>query len=69
MKYLVVFEQGEQGQWGAYVPDLPGCTAVGTTKTEARELIAESVRMWVETARAKGWPVPAPNSSAIKIAV
>ena len=28
MKYVVCFER-EGNSWGAYVPDLPGCVAVG----------------------------------------
>ena len=28
MKYLLIFEKGESS-YGAYVPDLPGCVAVG----------------------------------------
>ena len=35
MEYVVVFERGESS-YGAYVPDLPGCIAVGETKEEAR---------------------------------
>src|SRR5438105_3655076 len=69
MKYLVIFEKGQSGQWGAYVPDLPGCTAVGATKAEARDLISKSIRLWLATARAKGWEIPAASSSALKLAV
>jgi predicted RNase H-like HicB family nuclease len=69
MRYLVIFEKGSDGTWGAYVPDLPGCTAVGTTKTEAKALIGESIRLWIETAQERGWEVPAPSSSSLKLAV
>lgn len=30
MRYMVVIEKGET-RYGAYVPDLPGCVAVGET--------------------------------------
>ena len=33
MKYLVVVESGPTS-FGAYVPDLPGCVAVGSTREE-----------------------------------
>ena len=69
MTYLVVFEKAADGEWGAYVPDLPGCTAVARSKAAAKSLIQESVRLWIETAMERGWPVPAPASSAQKIAV
>ena len=41
-KYAVIFEKGPQ-TWGAYVPDLPGCVAVGATRDEAEELIREAI--------------------------
>jgi predicted RNase H-like HicB family nuclease len=34
MHYTVIVEKG-QTSFGAYVPDLPGCVAVGETKEEA----------------------------------
>jgi predicted RNase H-like HicB family nuclease len=34
MRYAVVIEKSETG-YGAYVPDLPGCVAVGETVDEA----------------------------------
>jgi len=33
MRYAVIVEAGENS-FGAYVPDLPGCVAVGETKEE-----------------------------------
>src|SRR6266545_3846495 len=36
MAYIVIVERGEKG-YGAYVPDLPGCVAVGETKEEAAQ--------------------------------
>ena len=34
IRYLAVVERGETS-WGAHVPDLPGCVAVGETRDEA----------------------------------
>lgn len=45
--HRVEFEQASDGGWGAFVPDLPGCIAMGATREEARELIAGSIRMHV----------------------
>jgi len=42
MRYLVVTERGESS-WGAHVPDLPGCMAVGETEEEVLALIGEAV--------------------------
>ncbi|MCM3869449.1 MAG: type II toxin-antitoxin system HicB family antitoxin [Pyrinomonadaceae bacterium] len=35
MKYVVIIEEGENS-FGAHVPDLPGCIAVGETKGHQR---------------------------------
>ncbi len=58
MNYLVVIEQGETSI-GAYVPDLPGCVAVGATKEEALRLIREAISFHIEGLKEKGLPVPA----------
>jgi len=36
MRYMIVIEEGETS-FGAYVPDLPGCVAVGKTAEEVKE--------------------------------
>ena len=45
----------------ADVPDLPGCTAGGTTPAEASENAQAAIRAWIDTARAQGRPVPPPS--------
>ena len=42
MRYLVVVEKGDTS-FGAYVPDLPGCVAVGETRDEVLVLIHEAI--------------------------
>ena len=42
MRYMVVIERGETS-WGAYVPDIPGCVAVGETEAEVKQLIQEAI--------------------------
>lgn len=61
MKYLVVIERGRR-TWGAHVPDLPGCVAVGATRDEALRLVREAIAFHVEGLRAAGEPVPPPSS-------
>lgn len=61
MKYLIVIERGKTS-FGAYVPDLPGCVAVGKTAEEARSLIAEAIDFHLEGLRADGDPIPEPTS-------
>lgn len=63
MRYMVILEQGENGV-GAYVPDLPGCVAVGETKEEVLRLIGEAVELHLEGLREEGLPIPEPSSSS-----
>ena len=59
MRYAIVIEKGEVS-YGAYVPDLPGCVAVGDTVEEVKKLIAEAVPLHLEGLREDGLPVPEP---------
>ena len=60
-RYMVVIEHGESS-WGAHVPDLPGCVAVGESRDEAIRLVAEAVALHIEGLKRDGLPVPRPSS-------
>ena len=62
MKYVVVIEQGPTS-FGAHVPDLPGCVAVGDTREEALRLIQEAVEFHIEGMKQAGENIPPPSSS------
>lgn len=68
MEYLVIVEKG-RSSFGAYVPDLPGCVAVGETRDEAMQLIREAIELHIESLRDSGEPIPQPQSSVEKVAV
>jgi len=68
MEYVVIVEQGDTS-FGAYVPDLPGCVAVGESRDEAMQLIREAIEMHIESLRENGELVPPPHSFVEKIAV
>ena len=59
MQYAVIIEKSDTG-FGAYVPDLPGCVAVGETEEEVRELIREALEFHIDGLREDGQPVPSP---------
>ena len=61
MKYAVVIENGETS-FGAYVPDLPGCVAVGETREEAMTLIREAIEFHLEGIKEDGEGMPEPHS-------
>ncbi len=68
MKYMVVLEKGP-GSWGAHVPDLPGCVAVGENREEALELIREAIDFHIEGLREQGEAVPKPSSESVLVEV
>ncbi len=60
MRYSVVYEHGDTS-WGAYVPDLPGCVAVGATRAEVETLIVAAIGAYLDDLRDSGQPVPSPR--------
>jgi predicted RNase H-like HicB family nuclease len=60
-RYLVIIEQGTSS-FGAYVPDLPGCVAVGSSREEVKELIQEALTAHLEDMRRTGQDIPQPTS-------
>jgi len=61
MKYAVVIEKAEHN-YSAYVPDLPGCVAVGDTIEEVEQLIREAIVFHLEGLREDGLPIPEPTT-------
>ena len=61
MRYAVVFEKSESS-FGAYVPDLPGCIAVGESLAEAKSLISDAMKQHLEDMKSDGQPPPEPAS-------
>jgi len=59
----MIVEQSENS-FGAYVPDLPGCVAVGETKEDVLRLIREAIELHLEGMREEDLPVPEPSSSS-----
>ena len=62
MKYAVIVEQGDNN-FGAHVPDLPGCVAVAETREEVLELIQEAIEFHLDGLREEGQPIPPASSS------
>ena len=68
MNYVVILERGKKS-FGAYVPDLPGCVAVGKTKKKTLRLIREAIEFHLEGMRKDGLPIPEPSSSTELVSV
>ena len=61
MRYAIVIEKAE-GNYSAYVPDLPGCVATGATVEETEAQIREAIGFHVAGLRDDGLSVPSPSS-------
>ena len=61
MRYAIVIERADDN-FSAYVPDLPGCVAIGETREEALQLIREAIELHIEGLKQDGVPVPTPSS-------
>jgi predicted RNase H-like HicB family nuclease len=62
MRYAVVIEQAE-GNYSAYVPDLPGCVATGANLEEVEIEIKEAIAFHIEGLKEDGLPIPPPKST------
>jgi len=63
-EYVVIYEQAEDGGWGAHMPDLPGVVALGTTRLEVTERIREALAPYAEDVHQQGQALPAPHHAA-----
>jgi len=69
-RYAVVIEQAADGSFSAYVPDLPGCVAVGQESSEAvRRLIHEAIDAHIAGMIKDGEPIPEPTTQADYVTV
>ena len=49
--------------WGAYVPDLPGCVATGKTLDTVVRRIQGGIQLHLKGLRHDGLPIPQPRSA------
>ena len=61
MRYAIVIEAAG-ANFSAYVPDLPGCVATGTTPEETEQAIREAIEFHLDGLREDGTPIPPPQS-------
>jgi predicted RNase H-like HicB family nuclease len=68
MEYTVVLEKGEVS-YGAFVPVLPGCIAVGESKNEVLAQIKEAIEFHIEGLMEGGEIIPMPHCEIERVAV
>jgi predicted RNase H-like HicB family nuclease len=61
-KYEVIIYWSEEDQaFVAEVPQLPGCAAHGPSQEAALANTQEAIRLWLDTAKEFGDPIPEPK--------
>jgi predicted RNase H-like HicB family nuclease len=61
LQYLVRVNRDPSSDWGASVPDLPGCVATGKTIDSALRRIERAIEIHIRGLRDDGLPVPRPS--------
>jgi len=61
MRYAIVIEKAE-GNYSAYVPDLPGCVATGASQLDVESQIREAIEFHIAGLQEDGLPIPEPSS-------
>jgi predicted RNase H-like HicB family nuclease len=64
---LVVYEQAEDGGWGAYSPDVEGVFALGGTRAEVEDRMMEAMAAHLAYLRDHGQSVPEPHTEAGRV--
>lgn len=59
-RYIAIIDYAE-GQFGAWFPDAPGCTAMGSTEDEVIANSIDALAEWVADAKADNIDLPAPR--------
>ncbi len=60
-QYAVIYEKGETN-WGAIVPDLPGCVSIGDTLEEVQENVKEAITLYLDVLAERGEKIPEPST-------
>ena len=66
LQYLVQINRDLGSDWGASVPDLPGCVATGKTIDSALRRIERAIELHIRGLREDGLPVPRPNTRSVR---
>ena len=65
---VIIFWSAEDEAFVAEIPELPGCMAHGTSQEEALANAKEAERLWLETAKEFGDPIPEPKGRRLVFA-
>ncbi len=65
LQYLVRINKDPGSDWGASVPDLPGCVATGKTLDTTMRRIQGAIELHIQGLRKDGVRVPKPQTRTV----
>ena len=65
---VILYWSNEDRVFIAEVPELPGCIAHGATPQKALKNAGEAIKLWTDTAREFGDPIPEPKGRRLMLA-
>ena len=69
IKYeIIIYWSDEDAAFIAEAPELPGCAAHGATQEDALTNALDAIRLWIDTAKEFGDPIPEPKGRRLILA-
>lgn len=65
---IIIYWSNEDGCFVAEVPELPGCMAHGPTQEGALAEAHDAMKLWIDTAKEFGRPIPEPKGHRLMLA-
>jgi predicted RNase H-like HicB family nuclease len=59
---ITIFWSDEDQAYIAVVEELEGCSAWGETYEDALSQVRQAMKLWLEAARGRGFPIPEPKA-------
>ena len=65
---VIIYWSDEDDAFIAEIPELPGCAAHGKTQKAALSSAQDAIRLWIDTAKEFGDPIPEPKGRRLILA-
>ena len=63
--FTIIIEWADDGGYGAWSPDVPGCVALGDTEADALSEMKEAIRLHLDVMRERDEPLPEPSTVSV----
>ncbi|MFH1023621.1 MAG: type II toxin-antitoxin system HicB family antitoxin [Planctomycetota bacterium] len=65
---IIIYWSNDDQAYIADVPELPGCMAHGKNDKDALRNVNNAIRLWIDTAKEFGHPIPEPKGRRLQLA-